>query len=99
MASRLILHQKLKELISNVYFQPPSAHEMIYPCIRYVLSEEEVLHADNTNYRITERYQITIIDEDPDSEILKGIRALLLCQFDRFYSSDDLNHWVFNLYF
>lgn len=99
MASRLQLHQKLKELITNVYFQPPSTHEMLYPCIRYVLSEKDVKYADNIKYQNTKCYQVTIIDEDPDSELPEQLDTFPLCQFDRFYSADDLNHWVFTLYF
>ena len=99
MASRLILHQKLKELTENVYFQPPSANEMNYPCIRYVLSKPDVKYADNTKYLNTKCYQVTIIDEDPDSELPDKLEAFPLCQLDRFYPADDLNHWVFTLYF
>ena len=99
MASRLQLHEKLKTVSTNVYFQPPSTDEMEYPCIRYTLSKEDVKYADNVKYMNTERYQVTLIDEDPDSELVAKLKAFPLCQFDRFYPADDLNHWVFNLYF
>ena len=99
MASRLQLHQKLKELTENVYFQHPSTYEMSYPCIRYKLSEKDAKYADNMKYINTKCYQVTIIDEDPDSELYEKLDAFPLCQFDRFYPADDLNHWVFTLYF
>lgn len=99
MASRLQLHEKLKAVSTNVYFQPPSTDEMKYPCIRYKLSEKDVKYANNIKYMNTKCYQITLIDEDPDSELPDKLEAFPLCQFDRFYPADDLNHWVFNLYF
>ena len=99
MASRLQLHQKLKELTTNVYFQPPSTHEMLYPCIRYKLSKKDTKYADNIKYLNTKCYQVTIIDEDPDSELPDKLDTFPLCQLDTFYPADDLNHWVFTLYF
>lgn len=101
MASRLSLQTKLEELIEseNVYYQPPSSFEMTYPCIRYALSTKDVKYANNIKYTNTKCYNVTIIDKDPDSEIPDKIENLPLCQFDRFYPADNLNHWVFNLYF
>jgi len=72
---------------------------MTYPCIRYVLSTKDTKYANNIKYHNTKCYQVTVIDEDPDSEIPDKVEAFPLCQFDRFYPADDLNHWVFNLYF
>ena len=101
MASRLSLQTKLEELLGseNVYYQPPSSFEMVYPCIRYTLSTKDVKYANNAKYTNTKCYNVTIIDEDPDSEIPDKIENLPLCQFDRSYPADNLNHWVFNLYF
>ena len=99
MASRLILHQKLKEFISNVYFQPPSGNEMRYPCIRYTLTQPDVKHANNKKYMRTQCYELTIIDDDPDSLLPSLIEDLPLSKFTRFYPADDLNHWVYTLYF
>ena len=46
-----------------------------------------------------DRYTVTVIDDDPDSDIQRIIDQFPLCEFDRFYTSDDLNHWVFDLYY
>ena len=99
MVSRLTLHQKLKALTTNVYFQPPSAHEMSYPCIRYVTQPKDTKYADNIKYINKKSYQLTIIDDDPDSELPDLLEAFPLCKMERFYTADDLNHWVFTLYF
>jgi hypothetical protein len=42
---------------------------------------------------------ITVIDPDPDSEIPSKVAALPMSLFNRFYTADDLNHDVYNVYF
>ena len=44
-------------------------------------------------------YSLNRIDKNPDSEFIDKISSLPLCQFDRPYKSDNLNHYVFTLYF
>ena len=99
MQSRLKLHELLLGIIDTVYFQPPSSDIMNYPCIRYKLNTEEVAYANNARYFSKNRYELILIDEDPDSNYVEAIKQLPLCSFDRTYCSDNLNHWVFNLYF
>lgn len=55
--------------------------------------------ADNSPYSHKTRYQITVIDRDPDSVIHKKVGALPLSSYDRFYTADNLNHDVYNLFF
>lgn len=101
MAQRLQLQSLLEEILgsSNVYFQPPSNIQMQYPCIIYKWDSAETIFADNSPYRYSKRYQVTVIDSDPDSGIPDKIAALPMCKFDRFYPADNLNHDVFNLFF
>lgn len=101
MASRLDL-QKLLETIAdsrNVYFQPPASIFMKYPAIVYNLSDIENDHANNGVYNQHFAYDVIVIDENPDSEIVKKVSRLPLCQYDRHYTKDNLNHDVFTLYF
>lgn len=101
MNRRLILHNELIKLLgsTNVYYQPPASVLMKYPCIRYELAGESVRHADNSKYLKHKRYTLTIIDKNPDSEIPDRVDKLKLCSFDRPYSKDGLNHWVYTLYY
>lgn len=101
MAQRLQLQSLLEEILgsSNVYFQPPSNIQMQYPCIIYKWDAADTIFADNSPYRFARRYQVTVIDRNPDSEIPDKIAALSLCKFDRFFTADNLNHDVFNLFF
>lgn len=102
MASRLKLHEELCEILGtkNVYFQPPASVKMIYPCIRYSLSSVDSIYANDKNYKNTKRYEIIVIDRDPDSDIYEKIlNHFEMCGFDRPYVSDNLNHWVLTLYY
>jgi len=101
MASRLKLQQLLKTLLGspNVYFQPPENLKLSYPCIVYARNSGETQFADDNPYTYTKRYGLTVIDKNPDSEILDKIATLPMCTFDRHYTADNLNHDTYNLYF
>lgn len=101
MASRLKLQSELEELLGsrNVYFQPPSSVQMKYPAIRYSLSDMQTYHADNLVYKHSKAYELILIDPDPDSIFIDKLLRLPYCRFDRCYPSDNLNHYVFTLYY
>ena len=101
MASRLKLQTELEELLGseNVYFQPPSSVKMKYPAIKYSLSNIEIKHADDTSYNNKRVYELILIDSNPDSEFVDKLLQLPYCSFDRFYPSDNLNHYSFKLYY
>ena len=101
MASRLELQTVLEELLGsrNVYFQPPSSVQMKYPAIVYSLNPIKKLNANNAAYKLLKSYDLTVIDEDPDSEIPEKVLAFPYCSHDRNFISDNLNHYVFTLYY
>lgn len=102
MDKRLALHEELCDLIKsrNVYFQPPASVQMIYPCIKYSISGVDVKSANNRNYKSIKRYEIIVIDEDPDSTLPDLILShFSTCRFDRMYTADNLNHSVLSLYY
>lgn len=101
MAPRLELQALLELLLgsTNVYHQPPPSIKMQYPCIVYHRNQDETTFADNKPYQIQRRYQVTVIDRNPDSLIPGKIAALPMCVFDRWYVSDQLNHDVYKLFF
>lgn len=97
--SRTKLHHMLKKsTMYSVYFQPPENVRLEYPCIVYKMNSADTQFADNVPYIYDKKYNITVIDQNPDSEIPNNIAKLPRCIFDRFYSSDNLNHWSFNIY-
>lgn len=98
---RMDLHKILCDLLGsdNVYYQPPPSIKMKYPCIVYSLSYINSMYADNSNYVDSKRYDITLIDRDPDSEYIDKLKDLPMCSFDRSYAVDGLHHTVYRLYF
>jgi hypothetical protein len=101
MAPRLDLQEVLKTILGSdkVYFQPPANVQMVYPCIVYKRDDVDTRFADNGPYHRTKRYQVTVIDRDPDSEIPDKIAELPLCSFAQHFVADGLNHDVLSLYF
>ena len=96
---RALLHEILKGLTPNVYFQPPENLKLQYPCIIYKRDYAETEYASNLPYSISKRYQIIVVDQNPDSLIPDAVAQLPMCSFNRFYTSDKLNHDVYNIYF
>lgn len=101
MPSRLDLQTFLENLLGsrNVYYQPPESIKMSYPAIVYERDNIRNDFANNLVYMQSHSYQITVIDYDPDSEIVKRVSALPMCSFSRHFVSDNLNHDVFRLYY
>lgn len=97
--SRLELHAILLTLADHVYFQPPENIKLDYPCIIYRRDSADTKFADNRPYRYKKRYQVMVIDQDPDSPIPDKVADLPSCVFERHYTADYLNHDVFNLFF
>ena len=100
MASRLDLQDKLEELNENrnVYFQPPSNIQMNYPAIKYEIDRIDTKFANDSSYICNKRYTITVISKNAKPEIIDKLLDLPMCTFDRSYQSDNLNHFVFTIY-
>ena len=101
MGSRLELQTLLEGILGsrNVYFQPPESVQMRYPAIVYSRDTVESIHANDNVYSLRHRYSVTVITDDPDSVLIEDISSLPLCRHDRYYTSDNLNHDVFTLYY
>ena len=85
--------------IKNVYFQPPESMKMTYPAIRYSIKNIDTKFAANSIYAKKLCYEIMVIDKNPDSVIPEKLLQLPYCSFDRHYVADNLNHYVFTLYY
>ena len=97
---RLQLQQDLEALLGsgNVYFQPPASVKMEYPAIVYARDDRDTKFADNAPYNGTWRYQVTVIDRNPDTAIPLAVAHLPLCGLVNIFVAENLNHYVFNLY-
>lgn len=103
MASRLKLHEELKEILgsSNVYYQPPESTKLAYDCIIYTKNDIFSNYANNkANYIAFDGYELILIYRDPDSDLPKKILDYFqYCRLNRHYISDNLYHDAFNLYY
>lgn len=72
---------------------------MQYPCIVYQIDNARTEFAGNRPYMYRKRYQVTVIDRDPDSLIPDVIAYLESAHFNRYYAANNLHHSVFTLYF
>lgn len=106
MKSRLELGEIFKEILgtigqaeTRVYFQPPESTQIKYPAIIYGLNIIENSFADDGVYSSNKQYLVTLIDRNPDNHFIDKINSLPKCRFDRHYKKDNLNHYVFTLFF
>jgi len=99
MAPRQTLHQILNTFVDNVYFQPPPNIKLVYPCIIYKRDAADTKFANGKPYSFVQRYMVTVIAIDPDSDIPLKVALMPMSLFNRFYTSDNLNHDVFNVFF
>jgi hypothetical protein len=99
------LRTDLQTLLENlqhgvsVYFQPPPNVQMTYPAIVYNRDYGAVTFADNGPYANKKRYQVMVIDPDPDSLIPDKVEQLPLTKIVRHFTTANLNHDIFQLYF
>ena len=101
MYNRLDLHEMLCNILGsrNVYYSPPESVKLKYPAIVYSRSNIENTFADDSVYKQAHLYSITIIDANPDSEIVEKMSRVPKCKFDRHFVSDGLNHDIFTIYY
>ncbi len=101
MNNRIALHSKLEEILgsSHVYFQPPKNQQMIYPCILYKRIKFNNQFADNRVYYQKDRYEIIVLDKNPESEVTRKLSLFDTIYHDRQYVIDGLYHDVFTLYY
>lgn len=94
------LQSTFEELLGsrNVYYNPPESVRMRYDAIVFSRSRINNTFANNYVYGQSYQYEVTVITEDPDAEIVDKISKLPMCSFDRHFVSDNLHHNVFTLY-
>ena len=102
MGSQLDLNRELRNLLPSkyVYYQPPETLKLSYPCIVYQRDFIYTQKADNRNYRLTNRYQLTVIDREEDNPVIYDIlNHFQMSEYDRHFVSEGLHHDVITLYY
>lgn len=83
----------------QVYFQPPENVTMVYPAIVYERNYQFDEYADDMPYSRWWRYQVTVIDRNPDSPFIDKVADLPMSKHVRHFAVDGLDHNIFNVYF
>ena len=102
MKNRIDLDNELRQILgsNNCYYQPPSNIKLHYPCIIYSLSSIDTTKADNKNYLNHKRYDLQVIDKNPDTDLPnKIIEHFQMVSMGKVFVVDNLNHYNFNLYY
>lgn len=101
MGTRIELQMLLENLLGskNVYYQPPETLKINYPAIIYSKNSIDKKNADDKGYRLTTRYDLTVVDRRPDNPVILKLLELPYCSYDRPYQSDNLHHDSLTLYF
>lgn len=101
MGTRLELQAVLAGLQAGVavYFQPPENVAIHYPAIIYNRDFQAAQYADNGLYSRKTRYQVTVIDKDPDSLIPDKVAVLPLTRYVRHFTTENLNHDIYDVFF
>lgn len=97
MGRRIDLHNELKQICSNVYFQPPENLSISYPCIVYRRDGITPRHADDHPYVLDCRYTIVYVSQSPDDDAVFLLARLPRCSAKSFYTSDNLYHYPFTI--
>ena len=107
MGRRLDLHHALKQAYEEstnktsdkkIWYQSPGNTKLIYPCIIYKLNDMPPIFANNNPYKIEHEYELTVIDSDPNSPLRERIAQFPKCRMTNSFESDNLHHYVFQIY-
>lgn len=102
MDRRLSLHKEFETLLGNknCYYQPPESLKLKFDCIIYNLSAANIDRADNKVYLFTRRYNVTFITKNPDNPIIEELpKRFEHCVLNNFFTSDNLNHYNYTLFY
>lgn len=114
MAPRLKLQATLEQLMTaalpgvipdskspnkyHVYYQPVNNVQIVYPAIVYEYDRASDRKANNGLYSMNDRYRVTVVDRDPDSNIPNLVRQLPLSSLTAKNKQDGLYHTIFTVY-
>lgn len=106
--NRIELHNKLKRLLvesggglaKDVYFQQPENIKMSYPAIVYEVDGVQEKKSNNNTYFAIKRYSVEFMTRNPDKSLIdKFLQEFKFCSFSRSFESNNLNHYIFTIYY
>lgn len=101
MDNRVEFQNQLEQLLGsrNVYFQPPENIKIEYPAIIYSRTRIDTTFANNNGYKLDHAYQVVYVHSDPDDPVIDKLALFPTSRFQREFTSDNLYHDVFIIYF
>lgn len=100
MNDRLTLHSELLKFLPNVYFQPPANITMRYPAIVYNKTDKFRQFGNDGVYIRKQEYQLTVIENNPDSDVAEKIEDhFQYCVINQYLNADNLNQTHLKLYY
>lgn len=82
-----------------VKYQPGPSITLTYPAIVYKLDDMPSIFANNKPYHWDHRYEVQVIDRSPESKLREKMIQLPLSRFSGAFVSDNLYHFIFEIYF
>lgn len=84
----------------HVYIEPPSNILLQYPALVIFRSSGLSKFANNMPYHFTNNFDLTYISYDPDdANVEKIVMGFPMIRLNRHFTSDDLHHDSFLLYY
>ena len=100
---RRLLHQEILDFTGHpAFFQPPTSPspKLTYPCTVYNLVRIQSAYANNKTYRNTRLYRITYITKDPGDPLIDAfVEHFQMISMSNHFTSDGLNHYIYDLYY
>ena len=95
------LHDLLVDILgsNHVYYDPPESVKIRYPAIVYHMNHISNRYANSRIYNNTFTFTATLIDEDPESEIVEKMLSIPYCKHNQHYQSNGMTHDVFTIKF
>lgn len=95
----LVGAMELAGYTSHVYYQPPESIKLVYPCIVYNREKFDTRYSNNKVYKDMTRYTVTVMDKNAESPLADVLRDLQYCEMDREFTSENIHHFVFTLFY
>lgn len=97
MEKRHKIDKILREICPNVIFGTKTNTTLVYPYIRYSLSNINNNYANNNKYINKERYRVILVEQSFDTKLFKKISDLPYTIFETQYNTDGLYQSIFTL--
>lgn len=101
MEGRLELHNILKSLTQNVYYEPADGQQLVYPCIVYNRQSLDNKRANNANLYVGNiNYNVTYMSRNGGVTMMKNLlKALPSASLTSIMTTQGIYHETYSVYF